>query len=347
MKSKSILAAALLFTICEMNAQVSLPSYEGFDYTTGSKVITTGSSSGLGSWMLPFSTTGSSADPYVIASPSWSLPANLPAATGNAIEFVGGGDDPLIPIPDQGTTGTLYSSFVFRITEQSAVTLNNTGYFYSFAKTASSGTSLNYTSCVYYKKISDTTFNLGISENNNTTNAVWATDTFTTGQDIFVVIAYDIDNAVSKMWINPVINGTEPTAPYATDETTTSTRNNLDKVRLSLEANAQTPTINLDEIRIGNTWASVTTGYGSLGVLQSNFSDDISISPNPAKDFISVNSGNLKISSVQIFTTSGEIVTSRNGLSGGKIDVSALPKGVYIMKINADGKSVSKKFIKD
>jgi hypothetical protein len=341
MKTKLLLLSSLFFTISEMSAQVSLPYYEGFNYTVGSPLITPATNSGFGSWTIPsFQAAGSSPDPLLVASPSWTLPGNFPAATGNAIEFVGGGDDPVLAIPNQGATGTIYSSFVFRVTEQAAVTLNNPGYFYSFAKVATGGTSLNYTSCVYITKTSDTTFNLGISENNNTTNAVFTTTPLNINSDIFVVIAYDIDNAVSSMWINPVANGTQPATPYVTNETVTATRTDLTMVRLNLDSNAKTATIVMDEIRIGNNWIDVVPS--TLGVSSNNL-DTVTIYPNPAKNFIQINTDVSEINAASIFTLEGKQVLTVTNTN--QIDISNLTSGIYLVKIKGEKSETIKKLV--
>ena len=343
MKAKLLFLSTLFFTFCGTYAQVTLPFYEGFNYTTGDLLITAGTNAGLGSWMIPsFQSAGSTTDPFVVDSPTWTLPSNLTAATGKAIEFVGGGDDPVITIPNQGSTGVIYSSFVFRITDQSAVTVNNPGYFYSFAKVASSGTSLNYTSCVYATKLTDTTFNLGISENNNTTNAVFTTTPLNTNTSYFIVISYDIDNAVSSMWINPVVNGTQPSTTFVTNETATSTRTDLTMVRLNLDQNAKTATTNLDEIRIGNTWNDVVPS--TTASLTTNALADIKLYPNPVKNTLFVDS-KVTIDSVSIFSVDGKVVLNQNAIINNTIDVSYLSSGIYVVKLNSNENVLTKKII--
>lgn len=347
MKTKLLFFTASLFALCELNAQVSLPFYDGLDYTIDEKLITAGTNAGFGDWNIPsFQSAGSSADPFIVASPVWVLPSGLPLATGNAMEFVGGGDDPVISIPDQGVTGSIYSSFVFKVSDQAGVSINSPEYLYSFAKTASDDKSLNYTSCVYFRKVDDNTFNLGISENNNTTNAVWASNAFAVNQDLFVVIYYDIDGAVSKMWINPVVDGSEPATTYITDETTTSTRNNINRIRINLGSNSKTPGIILDEIRIGNSWLAVTTNP-TAGVSDNAFSSGVKIYPNPAKNFLKIETNNVTVSSISLYNILGKNVYSQNGLLNNELDISALSSGVYLMQINSDEDFITKKIIKE
>ena len=344
MKTKLLFLSVLFFTFCGSFAQVTLPFYDGLNYTVGTTLINSGTNTGFGSWVIPsFQSAGSTSDPLLVTSPTWTLPANLPASTGNAIEFVGGGDDPVITIPNQGSTGIIYSSFMLKITDQTATSTTSPGYIYSFAKVSSSGTSLNYTSCVYVSKLSDTTFNLGISENNNTTNAVWDTATFTTNTDIFVVIAYDVDNAVSTMWLNPVVNGTQPSTTLITNETATSTRTDLTMVRLSLESNSKTPTVQLDEVRIGNTWNDVAPS--STAGIATNELNNIVLYPNPVNNSLFFDANDLTIDSVSIYSVEGKVILQQDKLNNNSIDVSSLSSGIYVVKFKSDDSTLTKKIV--
>ncbi|WP_084404270.1 T9SS type A sorting domain-containing protein [Flavobacterium tegetincola] len=343
MKTKLLFLSSLFFTVCGMKAQVTLPHYEAFDYAIGSTLITATTNAGFGGWTIPsFQSAGSTSDPLLVASPSWTLPSAFPVAAGNALEFVGGGDDPILEMTNQGATGTIYSSFVFRVTEQAAVTLNNTtpSYFFSFAKVATNLTSLNYTSCVYIVKTGDDTFKLGISENNNINNVVYTTTPLSVNTDIVVVISYDIDNAVSSMWINPAADGVQPTTTFVTDETATSTRTDLSMIRLNLDSNAKTPTIVLDELRIGNSWLDVVPSTLSVA---SNTLEKVSIYPNPAKNTLQINAGNASINAVTITSLEGKQVLKTANTN--QVDVSSLAAGIYLVKVSGENFETIKKII--
>lgn len=63
--------------------------------------------------------------------------------------------------------------------------------------------------------------------------------------------------------------------------------------------------------------------------------------PSPAEDFVAL-SGFGENASVEVFSTSGKSVIRLKNYAGGRIDVSSLPAGVYIVKSN----SKSAKFFK-
>lgn len=72
---------------------------------------------------------------------------------------------------------------------------------------------------------------------------------------------------------------------------------------------------------------------------------DFQISPNPATQFVQIRSkNNQMIEDIQIVNTVGQILHSQSKINqkNHQIDVSNLPKGVYILKIN---QSISKKLV--
>lgn len=72
----------------------------------------------------------------------------------------------------------------------------------------------------------------------------------------------------------------------------------------------------------------------------------ISIYPNPANDFINVES-EFKINTIQIYSTLGTLVKSYEKLSKNKtLDISSLPKGMYMLKVNSAKKNSLFKLIK-
>jgi len=72
----------------------------------------------------------------------------------------------------------------------------------------------------------------------------------------------------------------------------------------------------------------------------------VTIYPNPVKDELRIESGELVIKKVEIFNISGKIIYQFNGLEN-QIDVSALPRGMYLMRIETDKGIESMKFIKE
>lgn len=69
----------------------------------------------------------------------------------------------------------------------------------------------------------------------------------------------------------------------------------------------------------------------------------LDIHPNPTTDFIFIKN-ETKVQSAQVFDASGKLVNTK--LDGNKLDVRALPKGTYILKVRTENDNASMKFIK-
>ncbi|HTN44869.1 MAG TPA: T9SS type A sorting domain-containing protein [Flavipsychrobacter sp.] len=73
----------------------------------------------------------------------------------------------------------------------------------------------------------------------------------------------------------------------------------------------------------------------------------ISVNPNPAKNFISLNGAGTQSYTVTIINSSGSIVKKTTAVNDEKIDISMLSRGVYVIRIEGPEGSVSLKFIKE
>ncbi|ALJ06376.1 hypothetical protein APS56_15070 [Pseudalgibacter alginicilyticus] len=345
MKTKLFLLSFLFLVFSEIKAQVTLPYYEPFDYPEGSLLVS--NEGNLGPWLSTY-TGNTNGDPLIVTSPTWFLLPNQLAFTqvGEAVGFQGGSDDPVITFAPQGDEGFIYSSFIFKVTDQSDVTDTAGGFIYSFGKVNSENNGYNYCSAVYLRKTSETTFNIGVSETNSASKAAWSATEFTLDQEVFIIIAYDIAGQLSKMWINPDISGLEPAVTLdTTADTDTGSRDDIVVVRISLEGNSRTPSTILDEIRIGNTWQSVTD-QPELSVSKNELESNINIFPNPANDYITINTKNdFKVSSIEMFSLLGQKVLTQTELKNNQLNVSNLTRGVYLLKVSADGGSFTKKIV--
>ncbi|MBL4642996.1 MAG: T9SS type A sorting domain-containing protein [Flavobacteriaceae bacterium] len=90
-----------------------------------------------------------------------------------------------------------------------------------------------------------------------------------------------------------------------------------------------------------------TAGFSVLG-LSKEVKLDFALYPNPSTDFLVVQlpSGSLK-AEISVFDVSGRLLkTSSITSSANKIDVQDLSTGMYILKIQSEGKTGSKQFIK-
>ena len=83
----------------------------------------------------------------------------------------------------------------------------------------------------------------------------------------------------------------------------------------------------------------------SLATDQFNLNNLITLYPNPTKDIINIDKGNLLISKILIFDILGKKILEEYKVSS-KLDVSHLDKGIYMIEIHSEYKIFKSKFIK-
>ena len=159
----------------------------------------------------------------------------------------------------------------------------------------------------------------------------------------FIVVKYTIASAggVGQMWINPVISPTEPT-PTLTHTAVNKIRTSFEGIMLQQHSNNNTPLTRIDEIRVGTSWAAVV---GASLSVSKNEIEGLEVYPNPAKDYLIIKSNISKITTVEMYNVLGAKVVSSTALVDNRLNVSSLAKGVYVLKINADASSSSRKIV--
>lgn len=80
--------------------------------------------------------------------------------------------------------------------------------------------------------------------------------------------------------------------------------------------------------------------------LSENVSLDFKLYPNPVKDILNIETNNMTIDVVEIYDVLGKNVISQGGLENSSINISKLNKGMYFIKIFAEGQSITRKIIK-
>ncbi len=347
----------------------TLPFHENFNnYTIGDKLLLINnnglSGTGLGFWSVSDQTTtftAASDDALIAAQPTTWTSSVLPTPGGNALTFDKSGIDPQI-LFNAPTTGSVYASCLFMVTNLNAITNLSAsvplgtnpetylgpGHFFSLANYLGALQTNAYTAAVYLKTSSTdaTKFNIGINASPAdvivANDIIWDSTDYTVNTPITIVTNYSYDNLISKLWINPTSNSTEPTPNAVTLPRTVALA--VDRVRLTQQSSATTPFITLDEIRVANNWGQALGGAATLGIVN-NSASNLSIYPNPisnGKLFIS-SSSNLE-KDVVIYTTLGQQVLQDKTVSEA-INVSTLSQGTYFVKITEAGLTTTKKLI--
>ncbi|MBK8786162.1 MAG: fibronectin type III domain-containing protein [Chitinophagaceae bacterium] len=182
--------------------------------------------------------------------------AGLAASAGNKVKFDGSGTDYYTNFASQ-TTGSVYRSFILNVS--SLGTLGTAGgYFNGFIQAASTTTFGG----TVWTRLSTTAgrYNVGVSTRSNSAVTWLATDLIP-GTPCFIVVAYDfnagVGDDVARIWLNTAaIGGSEPAAD-ATSVFATAL-SSVARTFLRQDNPTNTPFIELDELRVGTTWAQVT-----------------------------------------------------------------------------------------
>lgn len=310
-------------------AQVTLPHYDGFDYTAGQALQTqTG-------WTLL-----NSGDDLLVTANNLSY-SGLQASTGNKVTFDGTGIDAGKDFTSQ-TANTTYFSILLNITDLTNATSTTGGYQFGFVQ----GTSSNFGATIWIKNVDNNTYNIGINPRTTAANTVYASTNYSINQTYLVVGSYTfVDgtaNDIVKLWINPVPGSVEP-APTATATNTGTDLTSASRFLVRQGSATDTPFIQFDELRIGTTWASVTPEAAAN--TNSNSISGLTMYPNPLKGntlFIT-STANAEMN-VKIYNVLGKEVLSTK-INNTSVDVSNLASGVYMVKITEEGKTATRKLV--
>ena len=311
---------------------VSFPVYESFDYTVGTDLMAS---------PLWQNNSNSSDEIQVVAGTIANPfgPGQFPDPVGNMVSFDGSGSDSYIEF-NQRSTGKIYASFIFTVTDISMQQANG-GYF---AILSEADGSFKGRIWVRPEPSDNTMYNVGLSTGDNGT-ATYHTVMHTTGEEIFVVMSFDFTTNDFNVWIDPDPATFEATEPAA-DMTLGDTLTDLGRFGLRQDDGDETPPINFDELRISTTWAEVTpkTATASLG---DNIIEGFAAYPNPIDNKrFTITTNSISEKTVKIFNVLGRQVYATNFSSNNKlVDISSLSTGVYILKVQEVSKIATKKLV--
>ena len=190
----------------------------------------------------------------------------LAGPSGNSVKFGGNGMSARFNLRTNGSSGTWYYSMLVRLTDIS--TLNANGVFWAGFNN-SAGTQTTTPNVVDTRLVTRSAtggFNIGLDKSSGTApNFVFVPPAFSTNDTLFVVASYTFNSAatnddVSQMWVNPPPASFGLAAAPPAD-LTNSAGGDISAIAsfVLFNRNANEPAgIIADEIRIGQSWASVT-----------------------------------------------------------------------------------------
>ena len=239
----------------------------------------------------------------------------LAASTGNKIKFDNAGTDYYRIFASQ-TTGTIYSSFILNVSSLGTMTTAG-GYFAGFIQAGS--TSLF--GAAVWTRLSTTAgkYNVGISTRSNSAVS-WLAAELDPGTPQFIVFAYVMNAAaaddVTKIWLNTTAIGAAEPAADATSVPGTDLTS-VERFFLRQASTTGTPFIEMDEVRVGTTWASVTpssvaTPALTIATVLPIFGD-VCINTTAGPNSFTINGSNLTTADVTVGALAGYTYSTTAG----------------------------------
>lgn len=247
-----------------------------------------GQSNGVNFAWAPIGTNYPAENAVVITNFTLPMPAGLPASTGNAvlIQSLTNGPGGRLNMGTNYSTNaaTLFYSVVFQVLDVSTLNaagfINNGGAFnMGFNNTYSAAQNNNpsvYGAALYVGRTQSGApdgYILGTGRGTGSFGRFWEGDSsnpgthlHTTNDVIFAVLEYEIvpgtANDIARLWVNPDPSSFgADTYPTPTVEVLDSPDNDISSINSFLIANRSSlsPTMVADELRIGYSWAAVTS----------------------------------------------------------------------------------------
>jgi hypothetical protein len=184
----------------------------------------------------------------------------LPNSVGNRITLVAGNAED-INKSVTGLTTVGYYSFLLKVSDSLGLSTNANGdYFIGF--TTATGASTIFASRVYVKKAAGNNFLLGIQNaSSGTVTTTFSSTVYPIGTTVFVAVKLDKSTSpiAASLYVNPTPGAVEPT-PTVTNNMGTAPLPAIGALFMRQAGTTTTGTGNLqiDEIRVGATWADVT-----------------------------------------------------------------------------------------
>ncbi|WP_055442696.1 T9SS type A sorting domain-containing protein [Lacinutrix himadriensis] len=304
----------------------TLPFYEPFDYVVNEN---------LGDQTNWVNQVANDDDEILIGTGSLSYPS-LDNSIGNHIMFDGDGKETIIEFTPVAS-GTVYTSFIINVTDLSALTdFNDGGYFAILGE---------FDARLWVRANPDasgTTYDIGAGHSPSSPPVT--STTYNVGDNVFIVVSYDIDNNVVKTWVNPSeaeLQSSSPGSPTIT-EATTDTADPISYFYLRQDSTGETPFMSFDELRIGTSWSDVTPTTLSNNEFETT---GFAIYPNPVTNgLVNIISKTDEAITVSVFDILGKQVINQT-VNNNVLNVASLTSGVYILKASQNGSVSTKKLV--
>ncbi len=292
-------------------------------------------------------TTHSGATPGQIVTAAGSLTYKGLTTQGNKVVLVAGNSEDINLASAAPITDVAYFSAIINVkssTELDANT-NNGSYFMALGPTA--GTSLTaYNGRIYNRQGSQPdTFNLGVINNSSgSAVATFSAVDYPIGTPVFVVVKFELANNTASLFVNPTIGQAEGTALVTSNAGTGAAPAQIASVAIRQAGTATlgTGNVEIDEVRIGNSWTYVTAS--TLGVSENQI-EGLKMYPNPVANGLLYITSNTNVEKeVVIFDILGKEML-HTVISENTLNVANLKSGNYLVKITEEGKTSTRQLV--
>ncbi|MDI6767395.1 MAG: T9SS type A sorting domain-containing protein [Bacteroidota bacterium] len=230
----------------------SFPFIENFEYTTGDSLTAHG-------WSLHSGVP----NPILVNANPLTYAGYVHSGVGKSVTLTTTGQDVNRGFPTVNT-GSVYASFMVKVT--SALTTAAGEYFFHLSPPTSTTSHL---ARVYFRKAANDNITFGTSKF-TTTTPLYTDSIYVLNTTYLIVVKYTFNSGTTtddevKLWINPVLDGTEPTANLTTTDGNDATT--LGLVALRQGAGNSTPALILGGLRINTSW--IPSGAGPRSIIVS------------------------------------------------------------------------------
>ncbi|WP_317134600.1 inositol monophosphatase family protein [Leptolyngbya sp. 7M] len=250
MLCRTILAAAALMVLCAATISFAqAPIFvENFNIAEGALLTENG-------WTAH---SAGGTNPIIGVVPGLTYSGYPGSGVGNAAGMTTSGEDVHRTFTVQ-SSGSVYAAFMVRVSDAS--TDAGGGYFFHLSPDPI-GTA--FRARVFAKRDASNNLSFGISKAVTTAADIAFTPfTYSLNTTYLIVVKYTIVDGTANdtvaMYINPTLPGNEPGAPTVSATDTSQSDIAVGSVALRQGTAATHPTVVIDGIRIGTSWASITT----------------------------------------------------------------------------------------
>tara|TARA_Y100000385_G_scaffold275958_1_gene321089 strand:+ start:7525 stop:9609 length:2085 start_codon:yes stop_codon:yes gene_type:complete len=283
---------------------------------------------------LPFSDNFSYNNGSLITSPSWNNFSGTEGdlvVTDEQVLVQHGSSSEDASVAFNSVTGAVYYAFDFTVNAGEPISGGDYEYF---ALLKDDGYNYRARLDIVNANTEGNDFTVGISTIGSTADAVWASD-LSFGTSYRATVKFDQDLNIAQLWIDA--SSESDTSISSTDESDPGTT--ITQFGLRQSGSSINESILIDNLNVAQTFSETLASHSMV------ISTDFSIYPNPSKgDFINIKSNGSGAVHAYIYDILGKEVLNA-ALAKGRLNVSSLTSGVYIVKLKQGAATTTKKLI--